>query len=872
MGVVYLGHDARLDRKVAIKALPEHLAGDPDRLARFEREAKTLASFSHPGIAGIHGVEEADGQRYLVLEYVDGETLEARLGRGALPVDDALDIGGRIAEALEAAHEKGVIHRDLKPGNIMVTPEGAVKVLDFGLARAVDAQTPGGLATGAPTQTSPVPLPSPTIPGAIMGTAGYMSPEQARGKPVDRRTDIFSFGCVLYEMLTGVRPFQGETTSDVIGALLHTDADLSRLPPGTPPSARHVLDRCLQRDKSARYRDIGDARLDLQNRAWLPQAGAAAGPAGPSRRSAVARAGWIVAAAAVTALLGVVLAPRATPRPGLGTIRFEIPPPDDELFSFGSLAVSPDGRRVAFVTGSSDETRRLWIRALDGGTARPITGTGGARYPFFSPDGRRVGFFAKAELKTVDLDTGRSIRICATGTDYGGATWNTRGDIVFASPERQGLWRVADTGGDPAQVTTLVKGDFAHVWPRFLPDGQHFLFLALGEESRHEVGSLEGQTATLRRFRGTHSETSPMDYADPGFVLFRDRHALVAQPFDAATRTLSGQPVQIAEGLSGDGPGRSFYAVSSAGTLAYGVADGFGNARLTWFDRSGKALGTVGDEAPHTAIALSPDGRRVASVLDRRPRADKAIVVYDTGDGSALELAIGDVDTPVWSPTATALAYAAARTSPPNAYVREDGSDVERPVFPSSLEYYPSDWTRNGTLVFTLWTGDVPSVNVIPVDGGQAPVRFSAEASRERFGQVSPDGRWIAAVADVSGQRRIVITSFPTAGPRWTLPGTPAVSPNLWALPWFEWSGDGRALIFIDAAGDLVSVPVASGAGVTFGAAQRLFRLPQGARDFAGSPDGRRFLVAVPSNVPKPEPLRVVVNWWPEASASGGSR
>jgi hypothetical protein len=411
-------------------------------------------------------------------------------------------------------------------------------------------------------------------------------------------------------------------------------------------------------------------------------------------------------------------------------------------------------------------------------------------------------------------------------------------------------------------VTVPATGDFLHAWPRFLPHGRHFLYLALGEESRHAVGNLDGSTRTIRRFPA-QSQGSGIDYAEPGVVLFRDRDALMAQPFDTDALALSGEAVQIAEGLSSDGPGRSFFAVSSAGALVYGIADRVRDARLTWFDRTGKALGALGDEAPHGRIALSPNGRLVASLVHRRTMTDNAIILYDVGDGSARELTSGDVHAPVWSPDGTALAYAAARTSPPNLYTREIGSAVERHVLPSRLEDYPSGWTTDGKLVYTQLVGDHPSVNVIPADAAGPPVRLSAESSRERLGQVSPDGRWIAAVTEVSGVRRIVITSFPVAGPRWSLPGTLGVPPTWWELSWFQWSPDGRELLFIDTAGDLVSVPVAVGQAVTLGSPQRLFRMPRGARDFAVSRDGRRLLVIVPTSDPKPEPLRVVVNWMP---------
>ncbi|MEL7473307.1 MAG: protein kinase, partial [Planctomycetota bacterium] len=533
MGVVYLARDARLDRAVAIKALPEHLASDPARLERFEREAKTLAGLSHPNVAGIHGVEEQDGARYLVLEFVDGETLADALDRGPLSVDDAIDYAVQIAAGVEAAHEAGVIHRDLKPANIKLTPDGVAKVLDFGLARVEESASSTGL--DSPTMTTPPPQHSPTIEGAILGTAAYMSPEQARGRRVDRRTDIWSFGVVLYEMLVGASPFHGETAGDSIGAVLHKQFDLDQLPPSTPSNVRRVLERCLERDKNERYRDIGDVRIELTR---AEPAAARAEPQ-PARRG---RAWWAlgcagVLVAALAAMSQWVLG-REGSEGGASVVRLAItPPPDASLRLSGDLGgpavVSRDGARVAFVATREGESRRVWLRDLDATEAVELPGTDQALFPFWSPDNRHIGFITPGALMKHDTVSGATTRICESGQGRGGA-WTDDGRIIFAPYFRGGLVVVDADGGEPEPLTTLDDDlHTSHRWPTMIPGADRFLYLAVSARP-NEQGNNGVYLASLSD-PGNPKRVMPSDYgavyADGHLVFVRDG-ALLARPFD----------------------------------------------------------------------------------------------------------------------------------------------------------------------------------------------------------------------------------------------------------------------------------------------------------------------------------------------------
>ena len=610
MGEVYRARDTKLGRDVAIKILPPHFTSDPERLARFEREARLLASLNHPHIGAIYGLEDADGVRALVLELVGGETLADRIARGPIPVNDTLTIARQIADALEAAHEKGIVHRDLKPANIKITPDAVVKVLDFGLAKMAASDTVAADPTQSPTLTV-----GGTKEGVILGTATYMSPEQAKGRPADKRADVWAFGVVLYEMLTGRRAFEGEAISEVLARVIEREPDWTTLPASTPARLRELLRRCLRKDPKSRLQAIGDARVQIDELISGATDEAAAVDSQPRVQRNASRA-WMVVAALSLAIAAALAVPatlylrRGVPEPLL--TRFEIPmPPTSDPVSF---ALSHDGRQLAFVA-TSDGASRLWVRPLDQVTARPLAGTEGARYPFWKPDGRAIGFFADGKLKLIDLGSS-VLHVAADAPNGRGGTWNSDDVIVFApnAPNNFGvLLRVMAAGGTPVPVTQLPAGQGgSHRFPQFLPDGRHFLFLGgTGQADTHNVyvGTLEGGES--KRVREARSVAV---FAPPDSLLWVEDGVLVAQRFDPARAVVSGEPIPVVQDVGLDElVYRGMFAVSATGVLAHRTGRGE-RRQLTWVDRAGVARGTVGPpvEAGLSGPELTPDGKHVA--------------------------------------------------------------------------------------------------------------------------------------------------------------------------------------------------------------------------------------------------------------------
>ena len=583
MGEVYVADDLSLDRKVALKFLPDAFTGDPERMARFEREAKLLASLNHPNIAAIYGLEQAEGKRFLVLELVEGETLAQRLSKGALPVEEALGICRQIAEGLEAAHEKGVIHRDLKPANVMIAAGDKVKILDFGLAKALSGETQSVDASQSPTITEAM-----TQPGIVLGTAAYMSPEQAKGKAVDKRADIWAFGCILYECLTGKKTFEGETVTETLAAVLTREPEWEKV----PAKVRPMLRRCLERDPKKRLRDIGDAMPLLEGAPELA----------PVKRPWIAWGVGIVCLVIALALAVVHLREVPVEVP---VMRLEVNTPATEEPT--SLVLSPDGRSLAFVA-SSEGQQRLWLRPLDTVAAQPLAGTEGATLPFWSPDSRSIGFFAGDKLKRIDI-AGGPPQVLASAIIGVGGTWNHDGVIVYAASPDTGLYRVQALGGEPTAITRLnPPSQVSHRLPQFLPDGHHLLFFAEGADQGIYLASLD--SADTRRLIAADSAAA---YAPPGYLLFMRQGTLFAQRFDATREELAGDPVLVADSVAlyssrSDGG----FSVSETGMLAYRKGGGAGLRRLAWFDRSGKEVGAVG--GPTIMISKIPDCRPTVAV------------------------------------------------------------------------------------------------------------------------------------------------------------------------------------------------------------------------------------------------------------------
>ncbi len=871
MGVVYLGRDTRLDRPVAIKVLPDAFARDPERLARFEREARLLAALTHPNIAGIYGLEEADGRRFLALEYVEGETLAESLRRGPLSVEDTLDVGRQIASALEAAHEAGIVHRDLKPGNVKLTPAGEVKVLDFGLAKSAAA----GADSSPDLSQSPTVAFSATGAGVILGTAAYMSPEQARGKPVDRRTDIWSFGCVLYECLTGRQAFAGETVSDTIALILQGSADWSKLPAETPEKLRMLLTRCFERDARGRLRDIGDARIEIEDlmgsrvssHSRVAAASAATVAGGTTAAAATVtpfRPRWQTIAAAALLLVGGAAAgalawnAAGPPRSESAPLRFTIHPPTrvDLANDPNELSISPDGQTLAFVANDSTGQATLWVRPLGDFEARELPGTKNATLPFWSPDGKQIGFFADGKLKRTRAAGGQPEPICDASSGRG-ASWNRNDVIVFSPSPTSPLYQVRARGGSPEAVTAVdsTQAETAHRWPCFLPDGEHFTYAALPVKN----GQFACYVGSLRSKQRTPLITAigaPV-YAAPGYLIFSRNDALLAQRFDLGRRQVTGDPFSI-----GEPPARSAYSgapgasVSANGVLAWQSA-GKQNTRLVWLDRGGRETGVVDLPADRWGLFnLSPDGR-YACINKEEGSGTLDLWIVDLARGVANRLTMGTGTNYVgaWSPDGKQVLYGSNRGGPRDIYRRAaDGTGADEVFYQSGLPFKDaSSWSPDGKWVVMNELGGENGWNlfVMPAAGG-ARAPFLVTPFNEQNATISPDGRWVVYVSDETGSTQAFVQSFPTPGMKQQVSKTGAV--------FGVWAGSGREIFLLRPDFSVISVPVIPGSELRFGPPREMYRLPLNSGGWWPAPDGQRFLAAIPAERTVPG-ISVAVNW-----------
>jgi Tol biopolymer transport system component len=855
MGQVYRATDTKLKRQVAIKVLPPSLAAAHDRLARFQREAEVLASLNHPHIAGIYGLEESGGVSALVMELVEGEDLSQRLARGAIPFDEALPIAKQIVDALEAAHEQGIIHRDLKPANIKVRADGTVKVLDFGLAKAMD---PAG-ASSVNAMNSPTLSMHPTQAGIILGTAAYMSPEQARGKAVDRRADIWAFGVVLFEMLTGTRAFAGDDVSDVLASVLKDEVRWDALPADVPAPILRMLRRCLEKDPKRRLSAIADARLELDEhetpapQATAPRTAAVAG--GRLAAIALAVAAVVVIALAIPAMRYL----RETPAAAPPQMRVEINTPAMPL----AFVLSPDGRYIAFVA-SGDGPQRLWLRLLDKTDAQPLPGTDGADYPFWSPDSRSVGFFAAGKIRRVEVAGGQPQDIAQA--IEGGATWNAEGTILFTPSSGSPLSRVAASGGQVVAVTRLdPPRQTAHRWPHFLPDGRHFLFTVGGspDELGTYLGSLDGSDAKRLTTNLWGSEYLPPDL----FVTVR-QGALVAQRLDLARRELTGDPMTLAYPVDYAPGFFEGFSVSANGLVAYRASGG--RQQLTWLDRNGRPRGVVGE--PDTTFMnypeLSPDDRTIA--VQRVVQANNQVWLMDSLRVAWSRFTFDTAANvyPLWSPDGTRVVFSSNRNGVSQLYQKSfGGTGAEELLRETPNSKIPQDWSRDGR--FLLYSENDPKTGsdlwVLEMTGTERRARaFLNTPFDEMMGKCSPDGRWIAYETNESGRSEIVVTSFPDPNGHWQVSTAGGKQPR--------WRADGRELYFIATDGKLMAVPVSlSGSAFDAGAAVALFQAqivtssaaahkPQ----YAVAHDGR-FLINQPIKEATATPITLLVNWNPEA-------
>jgi serine/threonine protein kinase len=871
MGEVYRATDIRLDRTVAIKILPQQFAGDPELRLRFEREARAISSLEHPHICALYDVGEHEGRTFLVMPHLDGKTIEARLIKGALPVQEALRIATDICDALDKAHRAGIVHRDLKPANVMLTKSGA-KLLDFGLAKSA---APVVATTGL--SMLPTTPPSLTAKGTILGSFLYMAPEQIEGLEADARTDIFAFGALLFEMLTARRAFDGKTRASLLGAILKDEPlPVSSVQPTASKALDRVVSTCLAKDPDDRYQSARDLLRDLK---WAASSAAVdqTAPSTSPRRPARQRLAWTVAAIASLALIGLTVRHRREVAPVQNVIQFTIGPPENATFAprpgggtgiAAQLAVAPDGWSVVFVARLPNRLQ-LFLRSLDSAVARPVSGTEDASFPFWSPDSRYIGFFAEGKLKKVPVAGGPPIVLCDALAGRGGA-WNQDNVIIFAPASTTGsvLQRVSSAGGVPQPASTLDKeyGETFHRFPAFLPDGRHFLFNgAVGtccppsKPGRLRIGTLDSMDAT------TLVQADSSAAFASGHVLFNRGVTLIAQPFDETSRQLTGDPFPLAENIAAEGSRYSSFSVSETGVLVF--ANGLAQAmtQLTWVDRSGRALGTtVGDIGMHLGIAMSPDNTRVA--VDRAAGApmnrDIWILDLSVGTLSRLTFDAGADLNPVWSPDNLSIVFRGDRQgASAMRRKRADGTANEAVLLTSGGFDAPFDWSSDGHYVtYAHRVGPGTSdIWALPLFGDRKPIPLSQTPFSELNATFSPDARWFAYQSNESGQTQIYVQPFPPTGSKFQISTGGGMQP--------VWRPDGKELFFLTSDSMFMASAVDAAGGFKHRAPVPLFQYATLVsavgvnKHYAVAKDGRRFLVNALQEQSRSIPLTVIVNW-----------
>jgi serine/threonine protein kinase len=856
MGQVWRATDSTLGRQVAIKILPDAFAADPERLARFEREARTLASLNHPHIAAIYGFEKSSGMHALVMELVEGEDLSQRIARlrapdasarqAGMPLDEVLPIAKQIAEALEAAHEQGIIHRDLKPANIKVRSDGTVKVLDFGLAKAMETAEPKGSAPHAATITSP----AMTQAGMILGTAAYMAPEQARGKAVDRRADIWAFGAVLFEMLAGRRPFDGEDLTEVLGAVVRLEPQWDALPSTVPARVTQVLRLCLRKDPKQRVGDIRDVRLALEGafESAAPQDSSPPAVNPSPRSSGIA---WGAAAALGLTSVLAVWAPWRVAPPPQPNIQFQVQPP--EKGEFERLSISPDGRLVAFVSKG-----QLWTHSLETLQSRAIPGTEGATSSFWSPDSASIGFFANGSLKKIAAAGGPPQILAPSGLGTGGS-WNRNDVILFGALEWRGLFQVSAAGGAPVAVTKPQGADL-FLFPAFLPDGNHFLYAVNGgkESTGTYLGSLDGMEAVRLL-----PEVGNVVFRE-GHLLFLRGQALMAQPFDDVGLALTGDAFAVVGNVAGNLTG-SMFSLSHTGVLAYLGGASASAVQLSWTDRLGQSLGLFGPPGPYAHFRLSPDEKRMAYDIGYDD-----VWVLDSVRGVPSKLTFDpDLDNfPMWSPDGQRIAWASFRGGSHNLYVKAaNGTGAEELLVKMGTPMgWGTDWSKDGRHVMYQRPGgktgqDLWIAPQQPSGGGSDPVPYLNAEFNEQNGRFSPDGKWVAYTSNESGVDAVYVQSFPVSDAKFQISDGGASEP--------QWSTDGTELFYLAADRTLMAVPITRTAAEPFrpGLPKALFTVPSvpggdvNLISYAVGNDGKRFLVSIGDGTGSAPPLTVMLNW-----------
>lgn len=845
MGVVYRARDPRLGREVAVKVLPPSFSADAKRLHRFEQEARAAGMLNHPNVLAIYDVGTHEGSPYLVSELLEGETLRARLGAGALPLSKVFDYAVQIAMGLAAAHEKGIVHRDLKPENLFLTRDGRVKILDFGLAKLAHPEREDR--TDAPT------LPRNTEPGVALGTVGYMSPEQVRGQDADARSDLFAVGAIVYEMLTGRRAFQRETKVETMNAILSEDPPEST---DASPGLTRLVRRCLEKRPEERFQSARDLGFALEALSGTSGASVALPTAGGRR--ARERYAWALAGIFAVAALALGIAHLRGPEPDRQTYRLSIAQPEDTILE-GGFALSPDGRLLAFAAGDAAGKRLLYLRPLDSFESRALPATDGASNPFWSPESRFVGFFATGKLKKIDITGGPPQTLCDASPNLGG-TWNRDGVILFAPDYNGPLYQISDAGGIAAPITTLdpSRQETWHRWPHFLPDGKHFLYVTWSANPEHTgiyVHSLESNES-----RRLVSGWSSPAYSTP-YLLYVRGETLLAHPFDSVRLELSGEPFPVADQV-GSIISKAHFSVSGSGVLAY-HAHNTGDGLPVWLDREGNRLGAIGPAAGYLNLTLSPDDRRLAIDRSVSPSAPD-IWLIDLLQGTTSRFTSNPAYdfNPVWSPDGTRLVFASNRSAGGGSdlFQRESsGSGEENLLLRTGATNIATDWSTDGR--FILYQALQPKTNydlwTLPLEGDRNPIVLVQTAFAEEDAHLSPDGRWLAYTSDESGKPEVYVRPFLRPG------GSQLISTTGgWQPRWRR--GDGKELYYLSPERRVMSVLVQSDPS-TFRASvpRALFDEPVAGDSYAVSRDGERFLI----NTAVPEasaPIQIVVNWTPD--------
>jgi len=851
MGEVYLARDTRLARTVAVKILPAHLSSNLEAKQRFEREARAISSLNHPNICTLHDVGHQDGTDFLVMEYLEGETLGDRLMKGPLSPEQVLKYGIEICEGLEKAHKNGVIHRDLKPGNIMLTKSGA-KLMDFGLAKATPAHDPPAssltMTLSRPSADQPL-----TAQGMVLGTFQYMSPEQLEGKEADARSDIFALGAVLYEMASGRRAFTGKSQASIVAAILASDPQpISAVQPMSPPALDRVVRTCMAKDADDRWQTAHDVKLQLQ---WIAEAGSQAGIPAPvaARRRISQKLAWTVAAVAAAAALafaiGFVLRAPVPARP----LRVSILPPEQHSFDPLSIALSPDGAKLAFVASAAGGAPQLWVRSLDSTAAQPLAGTDDAGFPFWSPDSRSLGFFAQGKLRIIDA-SGGAVQTLADAPQPRGGAWGADGTILYTPNTLSAMFRIPAAGGTPSRAIGEEKAAASigsPRWPAFLPDGRHFIFFQYApgnqEGGRIHLGALDSQQDTILVESDYRAQ-----YASGHLVFVRGGN-LMTQNFDEKKLKLTGNPVPIAEQVRGETRGAAAFSLSSEGKLIFAGGQS-ATIDLAWYDRSGKKGDTI-DSGTFQDAHISPDGKKVSAA-----RADAAghleIYIYDLVRGTKSQFSFSQSrdDDPIWSPDGNTIVFDSARNGKIDLYTRPaNGARQEELLYHDDLDKYPFNWSLDGKYIAyeTIANGHF-DIWVMPMFGDRKPYAFLQEKYNTRYPVFSPDTKWMAFTSFEAGHGQVYVVAFPKPGGRFLVgDGAEAV-----------WSRNGKEILYRDDHSRIASVEVtAHGDSVELGRPQILFPTQSvGAAQFEVSPDGKRLLM-MQAPVQNSSNLTLVVNW-----------